>query len=550
MGCFLGKFTVGDVSHPVAATAAAETPAASRATAEKNPDSLVTHLPADPTPAPPRRLFVSYSPGDSPAWPAWLSAAAGDALDGWPPRSADSFQKIEKIGSGTYSNVYKARDLVTGRVVALKKVRVESVDSAESVGFMVREIVLLRRLDHPNVIRLEGLAVSRVPTSPSLYLIFDYMEHDLAGLTALPGFSFSESQVKFYMEQLFSGLEHCHSRGVLHRDLKCSNLLLTKEGILKIADFGLAISYDHNKVKPMTNRVVTLWYRPPELLLGATHYGFGVDLWSAGCILAELLTGKPILPARTEVEQLHRIFKLCGTPSEGYFERLNLQQKSSFRSYERCLWETFSDLSPSAVALLDKLLSLDPLERGTATSVLNSDFFKTKPYACGPSSLQQYPPSKEMDMHQRKSRHKRQQNINTKDGKSKYRIQLHDKKYRGPGAPIAIAKVQAELDRLRWMASASAIKITEKFPPPHLDGAIGITMDSSYDESFVSMDESFTSARVAPSKNAGNMHITSADRTSSLRKMNGSRKNHKMAPPGFLLGAFTPYLLSNFRKRT
>ncbi|XP_042436184.1 probable serine/threonine-protein kinase At1g54610 isoform X2 [Zingiber officinale] len=444
MGCFLGKFTVGDVSHPVAATAAAETPAASRATAEKNPDSLVTHLPADPTPAPPRRLFVSYSPGDSPAWPAWLSAAAGDALDGWPPRSADSFQKIEKIGSGTYSNVYKARDLVTGRVVALKKVRVESVDSAESVGFMVREIVLLRRLDHPNVIRLEGLAVSRVPTSPSLYLIFDYMEHDLAGLTALPGFSFSESQV----------------------------------------------------------------------------------------------------------EQLHRIFKLCGTPSEGYFERLNLQQKSSFRSYERCLWETFSDLSPSAVALLDKLLSLDPLERGTATSVLNSDFFKTKPYACGPSSLQQYPPSKEMDMHQRKSRHKRQQNINTKDGKSKYRIQLHDKKYRGPGAPIAIAKVQAELDRLRWMASASAIKITEKFPPPHLDGAIGITMDSSYDESFVSMDESFTSARVAPSKNAGNMHITSADRTSSLRKMNGSRKNHKMAPPGFLLGAFTPYLLSNFRKRT
>lgn len=86
---------------------------------------------------------------------------------------------------------------MTGRVVALKKVRVESVDSAESVGFMVREIVLLRRLDHPNVIRLEGLAVSRVPTSPSLYLIFDYMEHDLAGLTALPGFSFSESQVRF-----------------------------------------------------------------------------------------------------------------------------------------------------------------------------------------------------------------------------------------------------------------------------------------------------------------------------------------------------------------
>lgn len=100
------------------------------------------------------------------------------------------------------------------------------------------------------------------------------------------------------------------------------------------------------------------------------------------------------------------------------------------------------------------------------------------------------------------------------------------------------------------MASASVTKITEKFPPPHLDGAIGINMDSSYDESFVSMEESFTSARVVPSKTATSMHITSADRTSSLRKKNGSRRNHKMAPPGFLLGAFTPYLLSNFRKRT
>lgn len=111
----------------------------------------------------------------------------------------------------------------------------------------------------------------------------------------------STLQVKCYMKQLLSGLEHCHNRGVLHRDIKGSNLLLDNGGILRIADFGLAAMFDPSYKHPMTSRVVTLWYRPPELLLGATDYGVGVDLWSAGCILAELLAGKPIMPGRTEV---------------------------------------------------------------------------------------------------------------------------------------------------------------------------------------------------------------------------------------------------------
>ena len=103
------------------------------------------------------------------------------------------------------------------------------------------------------------------------------------------------------MQQLLSGLDHCHSRGVLHRDIKGSNLLIDNNGILKIADFGLATAYDPRHSVPLTSRVVTLWYRPPELLLGASHYGVAVDLWSTGCILGELYTGKPILPGKTEV---------------------------------------------------------------------------------------------------------------------------------------------------------------------------------------------------------------------------------------------------------
>lgn len=238
--------------------------------------------------------------------------------------------------------MYRARDTVSGRIVALKKVRFDNLEP-ESVKFMAREILILRRLDHPNVIKLEGLVTSRM--SCSLYLVFEYMEHDLAGLAASPNAKFMLPQVcdffipvleggvhggtmeldatvfilqiKCYMQQLLSGLEHCHDNNVLHRDIKGSNLLLDNNGILKIADFGLATFFDPRHKRPMTSRVVTLWYRPPELLLGATDYGVGIDLWSAGCILAELLYGKPIMPGRTEVSLGHSAFyhvTFCSNP--------------------------------------------------------------------------------------------------------------------------------------------------------------------------------------------------------------------------------------------
>ncbi|XP_066165981.1 probable serine/threonine-protein kinase At1g54610 isoform X1 [Oryza sativa Japonica Group] len=339
-------------------------------------------------------------------WPRWLTQVATEAVRGWLPRKSDSFHKLHKIGEGTYSSVYKAHDLENGKVVALKKVRFANMDP-ESVRFMAREIHVLRRLDHPHVVKLEGLVTSHM--SSSLYLVFEYMEHDLAGLAATPGIKFTEPQVKCYMQQLLSGLDHCHSHGVLHRDIKGANLLLDNNGTLKIADFGLATFFNPNQKQHLTSRVVTLWYRPPELLLGATNYGAAVDLWSAGCILAELLSGRPIMPGRTEVEQLHKIFKLCGSPSEEFWASLKLSRATVFKPqhlYHRCVNNVYKGFSSSALELLDQLLAVDPASRGTAASALESEiiyfysyhqFFTTKPHACDPSSLPKYPPSKEYD---------------------------------------------------------------------------------------------------------------------------------------------------------
>lgn len=330
-------------------------------------------------------------------WPSWLVSVAGEALEGWVPRRASTFEKLEKIGQGTYSSVYRARDLLHNKIVALKKVRFD-LNDLESVKFMAREIIILRWLDHPNVIKLEGLITS--PVSSSLYLVFEYMEHDLVGLASIPGVKFSEPQVKCYMQQLLSGLDHCHSRGVLHRDIKGSNLLIDSNGILKIADFGLATFFDPENSVPLTTRVVTLWYRPPELLLGACHYGVGVDMWSTGCIFGELYAGKPILPGKTEVEQLHKIFKLCGSPTEDYWRKLKLPPSTAFKTalpYGRRIAETYKDFPAPVLSLLETLLSIDPDQRESAASALESEYFKTEPFACDPSCLPKYPPSKEID---------------------------------------------------------------------------------------------------------------------------------------------------------
>lgn len=473
-------------------------------------------------------------------WPSWLVAVAGDAIKDWTPRRANTFQKLDKIGQGTYSNVYKAKDLITGQIVALKKVRFDTLEP-ESVKFMAREILVLKKLNHPNVIKLIGLVTSRM--SSSLYLVFEYMEHDLAGLAAVQKVKFTESQVKCYMKQLLSGLEHCHNNGVLHRDVKGSNLLINNEGILKIADFGLAAFYDPEHKQPMTSRVVTLWYRPPELLLGATHYGVGVDLWSAGCILAELLARKPIMPGRTEVEQLHKIFKLCGSPSEEYWKKFKLPNATLFKPqqpYKRCIAETFKDFPSSSHPLIETLLSIDPDERGTATAALNSEFFTTEPYPCEPSSLPKYPPCKEMDVKLRDEATRRQSGLHGKAhaGDGTRKVRLRERVSRAIPAPEANAELQPNLDRWRVMTQANAKSKSEKFPPPHQDGAVGYPLDASHDvpASFTAADASFNSSFNPKSRS---LRSTTTTAGTSRQRRNKKEEPH-MAPSRKLIHSFLP----------
>ncbi|XP_028756523.1 probable serine/threonine-protein kinase At1g09600 isoform X2 [Neltuma alba] len=408
-------------------------------------------------------------------WPSWLTAVAGEAINGWIPRRADSYEKLEKIGQGTYSSVYRARDLETNKIVALKKVRFANMDP-ESVRFMAREIIVLRRLDHPNVMKLDGIITSRV--SGSLYLVFEYMEHDLAGLAATPGIKFTEGQIKCYMQQLLRGIEHCHSHGVLHRDIKGSNLLIDKNGNLKIGDFGLATFFEPSKAQVLTSRVVTLWYRPPELLLGATNYGVAVDLWSAGCILAELFAGKPIMPGRTEVEQLHKIFKLCGSPSEEYWKKSKLPHATIFKPqhpYKRVVAETFKDFPPSALSLLEVLLAIEPDDRGTASLALHSEFFTTKPLPCDPSTLPRYPPSKEFDVKFRQEEARRRRAANNKGNAEEFSSKV-SKDSKAVPAPDAKAELRSSIEKRQGQANPKCI--SEKFNPDE-DGGSGFPIEPS-----------------------------------------------------------------------
>ncbi|KAG2141735.1 Pkinase-domain-containing protein [Suillus bovinus] len=288
----------------------------------------------------------------------------------------DLYAIVSQVGEGTFGKVYKARNVVTNVHVALKRIRME----AEKDGFPVtamREIKLLQSLRHQNVVRLYEMMVS----NGSVYMVFEYMDHDLTGVLSQTQFSFSEANLKSLCSQMLAGLAYLHRKGVIHRDIKGSNILINNRGELKLADFGLARFYQKRRRSDYTNRVITLWYRPPELLFGATVYGPEVDMWSAGCIMLELFTKKPVFQGNDEIHQLDVIYRILGTPSTERWQGLTVlpwyelvKPKDVIHGHFRDLFSRW--LSPAALDLAERLLAYDPTQRVTALEALEAPYFK------------------------------------------------------------------------------------------------------------------------------------------------------------------------------
>lgn len=283
---------------------------------------------------------------------------------------------VSQVGEGTFGKVYKARNATTGLHVALKRIRMET----ERDGFPVtamREIKLLQSLRHDNVVRLYEMMAS----NGSVYMVFEYMDHDLTGILSQTQFLFTDAHLKSLCRQMLAGLAYLHRKGVIHRDIKGSNILVNSRGELKLADFGLARFYQKRRRSDYTNRVITLWYRPPELLFGTTVYGPEVDMWSAGCIMLELFTKKPVFQGGDEVHQLEVIFKILGTPTPEHWPGVSnlpwyelVKPKTAIPNHFKelfCKW-----LSPAGLHLAEQLLAYDPEKRVTAAQALEAPYFK------------------------------------------------------------------------------------------------------------------------------------------------------------------------------
>ncbi|XP_075577877.1 cyclin-dependent kinase 11B isoform X5 [Pelecanus crispus] len=281
-------------------------------------------------------------------------------------------------------------------IVALKRLKMEK----EKEGFPItslREINTILKAQHLNIVTVREIVVGS--NMDKIYIVMNYVEHDLKSLMETMKQPFLPGEVKTLMIQLLRGVKHLHDNWILHRDLKTSNLLLSHSGILKVGDFGLAREYG-SPLKPYTPVVVTLWYRAPELLLGAKEYSTAIDMWSVGCIFGELLTQKPLFPGKSEIDQINKVFKDLGTPSEkiwpGYNE-LPAVKKMTFTEYPyNNLRKRFGALlSDQGFDLMNNFLTYYPARRITAEDGLKHEYFRETPLPIDPSMFPTWPAKSE-----------------------------------------------------------------------------------------------------------------------------------------------------------
>jgi serine/threonine protein kinase len=294
---------------------------------------------------------------------------------------------LNSVGSGAYGVVAAARDTTTDEVVAIKKIE-RAFEHQVFTKRTLRELKLLRTLKHENIINLKTI-LRPLDTSnfDEIYCIFELMETDLASIIKSPQ-PLSEEHCQFFLYQILRGLKYIHSRNVIHRDLKPRNLLVNSNCDLKICDLGLArcdFTTLNRQTAAMTDYVATRWYRAPEVILTWEKYTKAIDMWSVGCIFAELMGRQPIFPGIDSSNQIQLIVDILGYPEDNVIDKIRSEKaKSYIQKLPKRKSSDFSILFPHArkdgLELLTELLKFNPSDRFTVNDAIQHSYLSSLHY--------------------------------------------------------------------------------------------------------------------------------------------------------------------------